>query len=103
MTDAQMTDEQTDALKDIRDIRERAYQELFDVINWIAYTYPEEWKKYMKEYPGHGNWGGHKSEDGKPLFPLKCVNCGNKEYFTAGEGSKRVPICEECRKTRVQK
>lgn len=31
-----------------------------------------------------------------------CVNCGEKIYYkTAGEGLRKIPICEECKKTRV--
>jgi len=34
----------------MQDIRERAYKELFDFINWLARKYPLWWEQIMGEY-----------------------------------------------------
>ena len=40
--------------------------------------------------------------NGKYRTQLKCINCGKKfGDFTIGKASETLPICDECRKTRI--
>lgn len=88
----------------IIDIREKAYIEMFDFINWLAETHKIEWRGYMDEYENLTKHTQKPKVFGIPEtksvskdnndFKKVCFQCGREVYYDKDYVGK--VICSDC-------